>query len=63
MSSYAPRGYFRMGHTGGHDGVATRMFFRPDTQVGFVSPCNSYLGAKRWDAFRAIELRIFDEVF
>jgi CubicO group peptidase (beta-lactamase class C family) len=59
----SPRGYFRMGHTGGDYGMATRMFFRPDTQVGVVSLCNSYLGAKRWDAFRAIELRIFDEVF
>ena len=29
----APRGYFRMGHTGGDFGVSTRMFFRPDTRV------------------------------
>jgi CubicO group peptidase (beta-lactamase class C family) len=58
----APKGYFRMGHTGGDYGVATRMFFRPDTQVGVVSLANSYLGPKRWDAFRAIDLTVFDEL-
>jgi CubicO group peptidase (beta-lactamase class C family) len=57
----SPNGYFRMGHTGGDFGVSTRMFFRPDTKVGVVSLTNSYLGAPRWDAFRAIDLRIFDE--
>jgi CubicO group peptidase (beta-lactamase class C family) len=58
----APRGYFRMGHTGGDYGVSTRMFFRPDTQVGVVSLTNSYLAGRRWDAFRAIDLRLFDEL-
>jgi CubicO group peptidase (beta-lactamase class C family) len=57
----SPNGYFRMGHTGGDFGVSTRMFFRPDTQVGVVSLTNSYLGWPRWNAFRAIDLRIFDE--
>jgi hypothetical protein len=51
-----------MGHTGGDYGVSTRMFFRPDTQVGVVSLTNSSLGARRWDAFRAIDLRVFDEL-
>lgn len=58
----SPNGYFRMGHTGGDFGVSTRMFFRPDTQVGVVSLTNSYLGWPRWNAFRAIDLRIFDEL-
>jgi CubicO group peptidase (beta-lactamase class C family) len=57
----SPNGNFRMGHTGGDFGVSTRMFFRPDTQVGVVSLTNSYLGWPRWNAFRAIDLRIFDE--
>jgi CubicO group peptidase (beta-lactamase class C family) len=57
----SPNGYFRMGHTGGDFGVSTRMFFRPDTQVGVVSLTNSYLGWPRWNAFREIDLRIFDE--
>jgi CubicO group peptidase (beta-lactamase class C family) len=58
----APRGYFRMGHTGGDFGVSTRMFFRPDREIGVVSLTNSYLGGRRWDAFRAIDLRLFDEL-
>jgi hypothetical protein len=49
-----------MGHTGGDYGVATRMFFRPDKQVGVVSLANSYLGAHRWKAFSEIELAVFD---
>jgi CubicO group peptidase (beta-lactamase class C family) len=57
----SPHGYFRMGHTGGDYGAATRLFFRPDKQVGVISLANSHMGHKRWDAFRAIELRIFDE--
>jgi CubicO group peptidase (beta-lactamase class C family) len=57
----SPNGFFRMGHTGGDFGVSTRMFFRPDTQVGVVSLTNSALGGPRWNAFRAIDLRIFDE--
>jgi CubicO group peptidase (beta-lactamase class C family) len=57
----SPNGYFRMGHTGGDYGVSTRMFFRPDTQVGVVSLANAYLWGRRWDAFRAIELRLLDE--
>jgi CubicO group peptidase (beta-lactamase class C family) len=56
-----PHGYFRMGHTGGDFGISTRMFFRPDRRIGVVSLTNSYLGGPRWDEFRAIELRIFDE--
>jgi CubicO group peptidase (beta-lactamase class C family) len=56
----SPNGYFRMGHTGGDFGVSTRMFFRPDTHVGVVSLTNSYLGWPRWNAFREIDLRIFD---
>jgi CubicO group peptidase (beta-lactamase class C family) len=56
----SPHGYFRMGHTGGDYGVATRMFFRPDKQVGVVSLANSYLGAHRWKAFSEIELAVFD---
>jgi CubicO group peptidase (beta-lactamase class C family) len=58
----APRGYFRMGHTGGDFGVSTRMFFRPDTRVGVVTLTNSYLGGRRWDAFRAIDLRLLEEL-
>ena len=57
----SPNGYFRMGHTGGDFGVSTRMFFRPDRQVGVVSLTNSYLGWPRWDEFRQIELRIVDD--
>jgi CubicO group peptidase (beta-lactamase class C family) len=57
----APQGYFRMGHTGGDFGVSTRMFFRPDRELGVVSLTNAYLAGQRWDAFRAIDLRIFDE--
>jgi CubicO group peptidase (beta-lactamase class C family) len=57
----SPNGYFRMGHTGGDFGVSTRMFFRPDTGVGVVSLTNAYVGGPRWDAFRAIELRLLDE--
>jgi CubicO group peptidase (beta-lactamase class C family) len=57
----SPHGYFRMGHTGGDFGVSTRMFFRPDRQLGVVSLTNSYLSGKRWDEFRAIDLKIFDE--
>jgi CubicO group peptidase (beta-lactamase class C family) len=58
----APRGYFRMGHTGGDYGVSTRMFFRPDTRVGVVTLTNSYVGGPRWDAFRAIDLRLLEEL-
>jgi CubicO group peptidase (beta-lactamase class C family) len=54
-------GYFRMGHTGGDFGVSTRMFFRPDREVGVVSLANAYLSGRRWGAFRDIELRLFDE--
>ena len=57
----SPNGYFRMGHTGGDYGMSTRMFFRPDKEVGVVSLANTYIGGPRWDDFRAIELRIFDE--
>jgi CubicO group peptidase (beta-lactamase class C family) len=57
----SPNGYFRMGHTGGDFGMSTRMFFRPDTGVGVVSLTNAYLAGSRWDAFRAIELRLLDE--
>lgn len=57
----APQGYFRMGHTGGDYGVSTRMFFRPDRELGVVSLTNADLAGQRWDAFRAIDLRIFDE--
>lgn len=42
----APRGYFRMGHTGGDFGMSTRMFFRPDTRVGVVTLTNSSLGGR-----------------
>jgi CubicO group peptidase (beta-lactamase class C family) len=56
----SPRGYFRIGHTGGDFGVSTRMFFRPDRRLGVVSLTNSSLGGRRWEAFRAIDLRIFD---
>jgi len=58
----APHGYFRMGHTGGDFGVSTRMFFRPDRRIGVVSLTNAYLPGSRWDAVRAIDLRIFDEI-
>jgi CubicO group peptidase (beta-lactamase class C family) len=58
----APHGYFRMGHTGGDFGVSTRMFFRPDRRIGVVSLTNAYLPGRRWNAFRAIDLRIFDEI-
>jgi CubicO group peptidase (beta-lactamase class C family) len=54
-------GFFRMGHNGGDYGVTTRMFFRPDKQVGVISLTNSYLGRHRWARFRDIELRLFDE--
>ena len=57
----SPKGYFRMGHTGGDFGVSTRMFFRPDRELGVVSLTNAGLGGPRWDAFSAIELRILDE--
>jgi CubicO group peptidase (beta-lactamase class C family) len=57
----SPHGYFRMGHDGGDYGMTTRMFFRPDRRVGVVSLTNSYLGGKRWYAFRDIELRLFKE--
>ena len=53
--------YVRMGHTGGDFGMSTRMFFRLDRQVGVVSLTNAYLGGRRWEAFRDIELRLFDE--
>jgi CubicO group peptidase (beta-lactamase class C family) len=54
-------GFLRMGHTGGDYGVSTRMFFRPDKNVGVISLTNSYLGKHRWARFRDIELRLFDE--
>jgi CubicO group peptidase (beta-lactamase class C family) len=54
-------GYFRLGHTGGDWGVTTRMFFRPDNGVGVISLTNAYLPSPRWEAFRDIELRMFDE--
>jgi CubicO group peptidase (beta-lactamase class C family) len=57
----SPNGYFRMGHTGGDFGVSARMFFRPDTRVGVVSLTNSSLGGPRWNAFRAIDLRILEQ--
>ena len=53
--------YVRMGHTGGDFGMSSRMFFRLDRQVGVVSLTNAYLSGRRWDAFRDIELRLFDE--
>jgi CubicO group peptidase (beta-lactamase class C family) len=58
----APHGYFRMGHTGGDYGVTTRMFFRPDRELGVISLTNASLTGRRWDEFRAIDLRIFDEL-
>lgn len=57
----AAPGYFRMGHTGGDFGVSTRMFFRPDREVGVVSLANAYLSGRSWGALRDIELRLFDE--
>ena len=51
-----------MGHAGGDYGVSTRMFFRPDTRVGVVTLTNSYLGGPRWDTFRAIDLRLLEEL-
>jgi hypothetical protein len=60
VPSPSTHGYIRMGHTGGDYGVASRMFFRPDRQVGVVSLANSYLGQHWWHAFTAIELEIFD---
>jgi CubicO group peptidase (beta-lactamase class C family) len=56
-----PHGYFRMGHTGGDYGVSTRMFFRPDRRVGVISLTNAYLSDGRWEVFREIELRLFEE--
>jgi CubicO group peptidase (beta-lactamase class C family) len=53
--------YPRMGHTGGDFGVSTRMFFRLDRNVGVVTLANAYLSGDRWDAMRAVELRMFDE--
>jgi hypothetical protein len=50
-----------MGHTVGDFGVSTRMFFRPYTRVGVVNT-NSSLGGPRWDAFRAIDLRLLEEL-
>jgi CubicO group peptidase (beta-lactamase class C family) len=53
--------YMRMGHTGGDFGMSSRMFFRLDRKVGVVSLTNAYLSGRRWDAFRDIEIRLFDE--
>jgi CubicO group peptidase (beta-lactamase class C family) len=53
--------YPRMGHTGGDFGVSTRMFFRLDRNIGVVTLANAYLSGKKWDAMRAVELRMFDE--
>ena len=57
----APNGYLKLGHTGGDFGMSTRMFFRPDREVGVVSLTNAYLYGSRWRRFRDIELRLFDE--
>jgi CubicO group peptidase (beta-lactamase class C family) len=54
-------GFFTMGHTGGDYGESTRMFFRPDRQVGVISLTNAYLGNGRWTAFSEIERRLFQE--
>jgi CubicO group peptidase (beta-lactamase class C family) len=53
--------YPRMGHTGGDFGMSTRMFFRLDRDIGVVTLANAYLSGKKWDAMRAVELRMFDE--
>lgn len=53
--------YVRMGHTGGDFGMSSRMFFRLDRKVGVVSLTNAYLGGRRWETFRDIEIRLLDE--
>jgi hypothetical protein len=54
-------GFFTMEHTGGDYGKSTRMFFRPDRQVGMISLTNACLGGGRWAAFSDIERRLFQE--
>jgi CubicO group peptidase (beta-lactamase class C family) len=52
-----PLGFFTMGHSGGDYGESTRMFFRPDLNVGVISLTNAYVGGHRWTAFIDIERR------
>ncbi len=54
------QGYPVMGHTGGDYGVSTRMFFRTDKQIGVCTMTNTYLGGRRWSAFRDVERELFD---
>jgi CubicO group peptidase (beta-lactamase class C family) len=47
-----------MGHTGGHTGIATTMFFRPDTNVGVVILTNSDWDDKKLDTDPSSEPRL-----
>ena len=50
-----------IGHTGGDYGVSTRMFYRPNKDVGVVSLTNAYISGTQWASFTDIETRMFAE--
>ncbi len=52
-------GFPILGHDGGDFGESTRMFFRPDRNVGVVTLTNAYLDARKWPAFSDIERHLF----
>ena len=52
-------GFPMLGHDGGDFGETTRMFFRPDRNVGVVTLTNAYLDARKWPAFTDIERHLF----
>jgi CubicO group peptidase (beta-lactamase class C family) len=57
----SPGGFTMMGHTGGDYGMSTRMFFRPNRDVGVVTLTNAYISGKQWASFTEIETRMFEE--
>ena len=52
-------GFPMLGHDCGDFGESTRMFFRPDRNVGVVTLTNAYLDARKWPAFSDIERHLF----
>ncbi len=52
-------GFPILGHDGGDFGESTRMFFRPDRNVGVVTLTNAYLDGRKWPAFSDIERHLF----
>ena len=52
-------GFPMLGHDGGDFGESTRMFFRPDRNVGVVTLTNAYLDGRKWTAFSDIERHLF----